>query len=286
VYVVHQDDAQQSTIVFGDGVRGARPPTGIDNIHARYRYGLGSSGNVPADGVAQLLDSLAGIQKVTNPLPTAGGVDPDSAEQIRAKAPTSLNTFDRAIGPSDFALLALTFGDVAKASASWQPDGGTPHVRLTVALADHSPLLPGSAFARQLRTFLGSRAAPGMMIRLRGYTSVEVDVAIELELDDGAPRTATLAAVRAALDPGQNPDGSFGFFAFERLALGQPILLSAVYAAVQAVGGVRAAYVTTLRRPDRADAPQVGDVEIAETELAVVPDEQLTFTLRAGGFGG
>ena len=41
VYATALDDAGQTAVTFGDGLNGARPPTGRDNIHARYRQGLG-----------------------------------------------------------------------------------------------------------------------------------------------------------------------------------------------------------------------------------------------------
>lgn len=39
-------DKERGTIYFGDGVSGARPPTGKDNVSASYRHGGGSSGNL------------------------------------------------------------------------------------------------------------------------------------------------------------------------------------------------------------------------------------------------
>ena len=63
------------------------------------------------------------------------------------------------------------------------------------------------------------------------------------------PQQATLAAVRAALNPGTNPDSSLGFFAFDRLGFGQSISLSAVYATAQAVPGVTSVNVTTFTDP-------------------------------------
>ena len=47
-YTTTLDDSGQTTVVFGDGFNGARPPSGVNNIHARYRKGLGTSGNVAA----------------------------------------------------------------------------------------------------------------------------------------------------------------------------------------------------------------------------------------------
>jgi len=39
VYIVRQNDEGETTITFGDGIRGARLPTGENNIVANYRCG-------------------------------------------------------------------------------------------------------------------------------------------------------------------------------------------------------------------------------------------------------
>src|SRR5262249_29030408 len=136
-YTTTQDEAGQTTVVFGDGYFGARPPSGRDNLRARYRKGLGTSGNVAADAIVQMIASLPGLQKVTNPLLSSGGADPEDSAGIRANAPASLRTFGRAVSAADYAALARTFPGVAKASAAWglrAPDTlkalPQPHLRL------------------------------------------------------------------------------------------------------------------------------------------------------------
>ncbi|HMG90707.1 MAG TPA: hypothetical protein VK589_11630, partial [Chryseolinea sp.] len=43
IYIVRQNDLGESQITFGDGIRGRRLPTGIDNIIASYRFGAGAA---------------------------------------------------------------------------------------------------------------------------------------------------------------------------------------------------------------------------------------------------
>ena len=68
---------------FGDGVRGARPPSGVNNVRATYRKGLGAAGNVAAESLTQLTQRPLGLKSVSNPLPAEGGTDPESAELAR-----------------------------------------------------------------------------------------------------------------------------------------------------------------------------------------------------------
>jgi predicted phage baseplate assembly protein len=293
-----RDDSEETTVMFGDGVNGARPPMGKDNIHARYRRGLGTSGNVPVDGVQQLIDSLAGVQQVTNPQPTGGGADPDRSDQIRAKAPTSMRTFNRAASLQDYAALALTFPGIAKASAAWiaQDANGTlaqPQIQLTVATVSGNPIMQTSA-AGQLRNFLDARRDANVPLRIRDFKPVYVDLVVIVDLKDGYPRQATFARVQAALNPGINGDGSAGYFALHNLDFGENLHLSAIYALLMQVSGVRDTNITTFRRMDSdssdpsivRDVIFIGPTEIAEigNDPAIPENGLLTIVQGSGGF--
>jgi predicted phage baseplate assembly protein len=292
------DDNDQTTVIFGDGVNGARPPTGKNNIRARYRKGLGASGNVDTGAVQQLIDSAPGLQKVTNPLPALGGADRESISQIRVSAPGSLLTFGRAVSVEDYAALALSYPGVAKASAAWvQRDAITlqaisqPYVQLTVATANQTSLAQQKDFALQLRSFIDKRRDPNVPLRILDFTPVYIDVAATIDVKDAYPRQATVAAAQAAL----SPDNPAGYFSFEHLAFGQSIHLSAVYAVLQNVPGVSDALITTFRRLDQDHDSSVvrNDIFIRPTELAVIKNDptdtgnllgKLTIHLGKGGF--
>jgi hypothetical protein len=299
-YTTSSDDASQTTVTFGDGVFGARPPSGKDNIRARYRKALGASGNVAADAVSQLLDSIPGLQKVTNPQPSVGGADSESIDQIRTNAPASLRTFGRAVSAADYSALALSFPGVAKASAAWvlrNPLTGQavvqPYIHLTVATADQTPLAEQLTFARNLRNFLDRRRDPNMPLRLSDFTPVYIDVVVDVDVDDRYPRQATISRVQTALSPNPNSGDAPGYFSFEHLQFGQSIHLSDLYAAVQAVSGVRDAVVRRLRRPDQDPDPATvrDDIFIRPAELAVLKNDPLdaakgllTVNWQGGGF--
>ena len=48
-YSLETDEQGKTWVVFGDGVRGARLPSGVNNVRATYRKGMGEDGNVGAD---------------------------------------------------------------------------------------------------------------------------------------------------------------------------------------------------------------------------------------------
>jgi predicted phage baseplate assembly protein len=301
VFTTALDDAGQTTVVFGDGFAGAIPPTGRNNVRARYRKGLGTSGNVPAGGIEQLIDSIPGLSSVTSPQLTSGGADAETVAQIRVNAPGSVRAFGRAVSAEDYAALALTYPGIAKAGAMWATRHARthqaiaqPYVQLTVATANRVPLAEQPLVAAALRRFLDQRRDPNVPLRILDFTPVPIDVVVSVDIDDRFPRQATLARVQAALRPGLNPDGTPGYFAFERRAFGESIHLSAVYAAVHAVAGVRDATISRLRRMDldAGDPTRVReDILVQPTEIAVIQDDPtdpargaLVVVLGSGGF--
>jgi uncharacterized phage protein gp47/JayE len=294
------DDEQRTHVQFGDGIEGARPPTGRDNVRARYRKGAGTHGNVAAAAVERLIDSLPGVQKVLNPVQTSGGADRESTDAIRANAPASISTFGRAISASDYAALALRYPGIGKASAVWVTrDSVThdlvahPYVLLTVSSPDGSDLTGEAGLLARLRAFLDGRRDPNITLRIQQATRVPIEVVAEIDVEDRYGRQATLAAASATLDPATTPGAAPGFFAFERLRFGQSVHLSELYAAIQAAEGVRAVRITTLRRSNGGGPPGTiqEHVFIQPFEIASVANDptrllagRIEFALGAGGF--
>jgi predicted phage baseplate assembly protein len=300
VYTTVEDDQGETSVVFGDGYHGVRPPSGRDNIRARYRKGLGTSGNLDAGAISQLVDSIPGLQSVSNPLPSSGGADPALPDQVRALAPATMRAFGRAVSVADYKGLALGFPGVAKASADWvvhDPERPRevvhPYVRLTLATTARVPLAQQPTFSRNLRVYLDQRRDTSVGVRLADAVPVYLDVAATVDIDDRYPRLATVARVQAALQAAATPGTSPGYFAFERVQFGQTFTLGTLYAAIQAVAGVRDATVTTFRRLDQDPDPgTVRDViALGPSELAVIANDPndptlgtLTITPGAGGF--
>jgi predicted phage baseplate assembly protein len=293
VFMTTEDGTGQTTVVFGDGINGACPPTGTNNVHASYRKGLGSGGNLSAGAVQQMLGSLPGLQKVTSPMSTGGGDDADTPADIRSQAPAALQTFGRAVSVTDYAALALSYPGIAKALAAWvlqDPATGLivahPYVQLTVASVDEQPIA-GSVLATNLRLFLDSHRDPNVLLRIQDYTPVYIAVAVSVQIDDRYPHQGTLNLVQAALNPGVNPDGTKGFFAFERMQFGESVYLSAVYAVIQAVPGVDSALIATLQPVDAGSGVTPQDISAGPTEIVVVdPSAEPASVLSITGQGG
>ena len=112
----------ETTITFGDGVRGKIPPAGVDNIRASYRIGADQDGNVGAQTVVVNLAGISFVNQVYNPRQASGwaakqGSDEESLAAAKIEGPASLRTLGKAITPTDIETLAVQFTSPTTSSA-------------------------------------------------------------------------------------------------------------------------------------------------------------------------
>jgi hypothetical protein len=243
VYVARASDDGRVEVRFGDGVSGARVPTGRANVVARYRQGAGLVGRVPADALGTLLDRPQGLRGVINPLPSDGGADPETLADARRNAPATVRTFGRAVALRDFEDVVRSSGEVAKALATWVWTGRLRAVHVTVAAAGGARL-SADALAR-LHDALDRQRDVNIPLRLANHEPVSVVLEATLRVDERRVQADVLAAARAAIE---------GALAFDAVAFGASMNLSDVYRVLQDVPGVMSVDVDRLhfRRRDAA----------------------------------
>lgn len=94
-------DHAAGSILFGDGKNGMVPPAGIDNIKCDYKQGGGARGNVQANTISRIWDSLPGIDSVTNPTPADGGFNQEEPEEAKIRGPHTLKSWERGVTCED-----------------------------------------------------------------------------------------------------------------------------------------------------------------------------------------
>ena len=99
-FVVEVESDGSAHLRFGDGVNGKRPVSGTA-FTASYRIGNGTAGNVRADSSIFLVSDPR-IQSCTNPLAAYGRNRPETADQIRRRAPQAFMTQERAVTMADY----------------------------------------------------------------------------------------------------------------------------------------------------------------------------------------
>ena len=255
-YLLEVDERQHGFVVFGNGHQGALPPSGRDNIVARYRVGAGKSGNLRSQALTKMVAPLDFVERCFNPLPTSGGADRDTLQQARARVATRVRTLDRAVTVQDHAELAMAFAGVAAARADWAAQGqGAGAQRLlmvTVAAVAGQPLAP--AQRESLLAYLVARSAEPLALRIRSHRAWPIRLALTVSVLPNFSQAGTQASVLKVFGNGALDDGAPAFFAFERRALGADLVLSDVYAAIEAVPGVDHARATAFHAESEAAA--------------------------------
>jgi len=117
-------DPIKGELTFGDGRKGWVPPVARDSIKCEYRLGGGVAGNVGANTLTVLKQSIAFVQNVTNPFAAQGGADPESIEEAKRRGTFAIKNRDRAITAEDYESLALAASRrVARARCVQASDG-------------------------------------------------------------------------------------------------------------------------------------------------------------------
>jgi len=224
-FVTATDDDGKTTVQFGDGVHGARLPTGIENVVATYRNGIGAPGNVRAGQVSLLATRPLGVKEVVNPLRASGGADAETRDQARRNVPLAVLALDRLVSVADYADFARSFGGVGKAAAVKL--GGL--VQVTIAGAADAPIDATSDLYRNLLLALRRYGDPSLPVRLDVRELLALTVSAKVGLLPDFAWESVEPTVRAAL---------LDVFGFERRALAQSVYLSELVACMQAVRGV------------------------------------------------
>jgi uncharacterized phage protein gp47/JayE len=243
IYVTRTGDDGKTTIEFGDGVSGARLPSGQDNLRATYRKGIGVDGLVKAGQLTSLLTRPLGIKSVMNPEGATGAQDRELLHDARTNAPLTVLTLDRTVSLQDYEDFSRAFAGVAKALATWTWDGQTKRVSITVAGPNGAEIKGDSDTYINLLAALQEAGDPFVSLRVKSYRPAYFRFAGRIKVNPDYETDAVLAAVESAL----RAQFSFGVRAF-----GQPVFLSEVIAAVQAVPGVVAVDVNKLYRTGAA----------------------------------
>jgi len=228
-YVLRRDDDGTVTAQFGDGVHGARPASGIENVEAVYRVGIGAVGSVGEDRIALLATRPLGVKSVTNPVAATGAADPEVRDDARRNAPRTVLTLDRIVSLRDFEDYARGFAGIGKAQARMLWKQGLRSVHLTVAAADGRTVQPSSELFRNLVASLEGARDPHQALEVSSFEPVLFRVSARVGVDPDFRKEDVLPRAEAALREA---------FSFAARDFGQGVALSEVMAVLQAVDGV------------------------------------------------
>ncbi|MCU7820357.1 putative baseplate assembly protein [Kitasatospora sp. DSM 101779] len=252
---------------FGDDEHAMRPKEGT-RFSARYRVGNGRAGNVGAESITHAVTDVVGIVAVSNPLPAAGGTDPESAEEIRRDAPRAFAVQERAVTEADWAEVTERVGAVQRAAATFRWTGSWHSVFVTADRRGGKPV--DADFERDLRARLERYRLAGYDLEVDGPVFVPLEIGLRVCVERTHLRSDVGAAVLARLGDSTLPGGARGLFHPDRLTFGRPVHLSTVLAEVHAVPGVESVDVHTFQRQRLPETSglETGVLEMGRLEIA------------------
>lgn len=239
VYQLETDTSGHTQVILGDGHRGARAPTGLENVRARYRKGLGLDGELGPGEIGLMISGPPGVRAVVNPLPATGAEDPESLDDARRNAPLTVLTLDRLVSVSDYEDFARSFAGIGKAKSTELWTGKRSFVHLTVAAASGAAINESGPPITTLREALASKADPSQIVIVSTFEPAEFAVHLRVIRDPAYLAEELEQAIRDAL---------IERFSFAQREFAQPVAASEVVAVVQAIPGVVALDLDKLHR--------------------------------------
>jgi hypothetical protein len=227
VYAVRLNDDGSAVVHFGDGIHGARPPSGEGNIVATYRAGTGTAGNLKAGQLSLLLTRPLGLQEAINPIKAEGGGDPEQIQDARWNAPLKIRTFDRIVSLKDYEDFACAFAGIGKAHARYEWDGEKRVVHITVTGSDGDQV--PQAKQDDLKTAIQDAAFTRQPPVIESVQALHFNVVANLFIKRNYDREKVASAAKIKLA---------GTFSFDRREFGQDVNPSEIAALLQSVEGV------------------------------------------------
>jgi predicted phage baseplate assembly protein len=229
---------------------------------SRYRFGGGVVGNVGANTLTVLKSSIPYVAQVTNRQAALGGLDPESLDAARMRAPAALRAQNRAVSPGDYEFLALEASRrVARArciqvrgdaSGTSVPPGTVELLIVPLVPPDHprtiDTLQPAPELVEEVRQYLDERRllATQLVVDGAAYVGVvvEANVVVQRHMNAEQVRARVAERIRQYLDPLVGGQDGTGW------PFGRDLYLSEMQSVVQAVPGVEYAQDVTLYQVD------------------------------------
>jgi predicted phage baseplate assembly protein len=228
---------------------------------SRYQHGGGVIGNVPRGTLSVLKTSIPYVSQVTNRQAALGGLDAQSLEDAKLRAPQKLRTRTRAVTAEDYEYLALQVPGVARAQClapgalpaspgDLQPGEVIVLVLPQIAESDARngalPSLENPELLSAVRAYLDELRVVGATLQVRAPRAIEVSVEVTLRVStrteqyvlDNVRRAAERALYTYLSPYTGGPDG-------KGWPIGRDLHVSEIYARLQRVAAVE--YVDEVR---------------------------------------
>jgi predicted phage baseplate assembly protein len=163
----------------------------------RYQHGGGVIGNLPRQALSVLKSSIPYVRSVENREPSSGGLDAQSVEDAKVRAPAELRARTRAVTADDYEYFAQGVPGVARAyclapgsqpAQPYEPRPGEISVIVIPQVDDARGLVPiehmrlSGALQESVLRVLESRRPVGIALEVREPQYIPVEVYVVLRL--------------------------------------------------------------------------------------------------------
>jgi len=293
----YEIDRISGNVRFGDGINGAIPPIGVDNIKADYRSGGGKNGNVGSLKLTALKTSIPFVDRVSNPVAAAGGSDTEVLERALERGPQTVRHRNRAVTNEDFEWLAKQASPgIARAKCLPNFDDRGEHkpgwvTLLIVPRSEEEQPKPSLDLKSRVETYLKDHSAntvvspEHLQVSEPVYVEVGVEATIIATSMDEVPlvENETFSQLKEFLHP------LTGGYEREGWDFGKAPCLSDFFALLEKIPGVN--YVKSLLIRVKASEKQImselvitpekpGDIEMPPYTLVFSGEHKITVTFE------
>ncbi len=262
-FVVESEQDGSSFLRFGDDTLGLKPAPD-DTPTATYRIGNGIAGNVGAGSITRLVltkdpSKARAVLRVWNPMPAAGGTEPESLEQVRQFAPQAFRVQERAVTAADWVEVAERQSGIQKTAARlrWTGSWYTAFVTL-----DRQGGLPVDAtFKSNMLKKLERYRLAGYGLEFNSPVYVPLEIKLMICVKNGYFRSNIKQSLLKAFSSYDLSNGERGFFHPDNFTFGQPLYLAQIYKTAMAVEGVDSVRVLKFKRWGKVDAGELAAEE-------------------------
>ena len=273
VYQLRNQDDGGTEVRFGDGIEGARLPSGSTNVRAVYRKGVGVAANLGRGTLTTLLQRPLGVAEVSNTEPATGGADPEAIGNARRNAPLTVLTLDRAVSVQDYRNYARAFAGVAKAHALWIGSGPSRGIYITLAGIDGAEIPESSSTYVNLMNSLRRYGDPLIPLGMVNHRAAAFALGMAVKINEAAQQDTVLANLESALRT---------HFSFDQRDFGQHVSRDEVLAVAHNVEHIEAVRITRLFKVSAGASDTVEPIIAAHlpvASLAAAPQAAELLTL-------
>jgi predicted phage baseplate assembly protein len=265
--VVEVENDGTAYLRFGDDEHGRRPDSGM-TFAATYRVGNGVAGNVGADSLVHIVSDDQHVASLRNPLAARGGVEPESIEDVRQRAPYAFRTQERAVTANDYAMMAQRNPKVQRAAGTFRWTGSWRTMFVTIDRFRGAKV--DDTFKQDIETELEQYRMAGQDLDVNGPIYVSLEIEMQVCVKPDYFRAQVKQAILEIFSNRVLPDGQLGVFHPDKFTFGQTVYLSPLYFAAQAVDGVESVVITKFQRQgtDSDVALNAGRLDLARLEVA------------------